>query len=244
MAACSHPRARASSQSELPGVPVALGAEARLSVGVVRGDTAEMFDRIVTPFLLSDGQLVVPDAGEHTIRVFGPGGKLEERLGREGKGPGEFNTLRDAWARGDTIEAFDPDLTRITRFPPGGQPLVVRLSGGPQPQLVPGPFGAGWVVGAIAGAGTGRRDDWALEQFGPDGALIRTLTHVPGMRRLEVPGFMSPGPLSPRQAFTVAESRLYAGETLTPRLEVWKPDGKLEDTIRWQPAPSPPPRTL
>ncbi len=202
-----------------------------------------MFDRVVTPFLLPDGRLVVPDAGAHTIRLFGPDGAFLEELGREGRGPGEFSVLVDAWPRGDTIEAFDSGTGRITRFFPDDSTQVVALAGGGL-LAVPGVFGAGWVIGAIVGAGTSGRDDWALEQYGPDGARIRTITHVPGMLRISTPRLTGPGPLSPHQVFAIGGDRLYTGETLTPKVEVWRPDGAPADTVTWQPAPSPNPKQV
>lgn len=243
VAACSGAPNGASSTGLPPGAPIRIASTPRLHVGVTQGDTTQMFARVVTPFLMPDGRLVVPDAGEHMIRIFGPDGTFERAMGREGKGPGEFSMLTDAWARGDTIEAFDSGTGRITRFLPDDSTQVVALAGSGL-LAVPGPFGPGWVIGAIVGAGTGGRDGWALEQYGPDGARIRTITRVPGMLRISTPHLTGPGPLSPHQVFAIGGDRLYTGETLTPRLEVWRPDGTPADTIAWQPAPSPNPKDV
>ena len=128
------------------GIPVAVEEPPRLSVGVLSGDTNQEFYRVSTPFLLPDGRLVVPLRGSNVIRVFAADGAFIENLGGEGEGPGEFTGLESAWSRGDTIEAADNRLNRITRFLPDGTVEVVRLLRAPIVRAVsPSRCPARWV---------------------------------------------------------------------------------------------------
>ena len=96
----------------------------------------EEFDRVTTPFLRPNGTVAVPTRGAQSIRLFSPDGNFVESHGGPGDGPGEFISLGGAWARGDTIEAYDGRLRRITRFIPGGELKVVVLSGARSSVLV------------------------------------------------------------------------------------------------------------
>lgn len=225
------------------GAPIAIDSVPRLRVGVVAGDTAQEFDRVVTPFLLPDGRLVVPVAGAGVIRVFGPDGALRASLGRPGQGPGEFESLGAAWARGDTIEAFDGRLGRITRFRPDGTADIVPLDMVPSAQMsVPGVVAGGWIVTGVAGAGMGRRDSMVVHRFARDGAHAGVIAQVQGMSRFMTPQGSGPDPLSPRAVFAVHGGRVYVAETLTPVIRVLGPAGELEREITWRPGVTPAPR--
>jgi len=245
VASCGSERpARSASGSELPaGAPAAVDSSARLAVGVVRGDTAREFHDVVDPFLLPDGRLVVPDAGSGTIRVFGPGGELVASLGGPGEGPGEFGRLNAAWARGDTIEAFDADLGRITLFPPGGEPTSVKLDvTAPAQGGVPGSLpDGGWTLTGVESVRLGARDTVAVHRYGPDGAHEGVVTHIAGIRRFRTERLGGPDPLSPRAVFAVHGGRVYAAETQTPEIRVLSPDGRLERTLTWDPGERPEP---
>src|SRR5262249_7271530 len=146
------------------GTPTAVADSARLRVGLAAGDTAQEFDRIVTPFLRRDGRLVVPLNGRSVIRVFGPDGSLQASLGRSGEGPGELKTLTGAWARGDTIEAFDFGTRRVVRFLPDGSSQTVSLTGGGVTDLaIPGAMLDGWALLRIDGSGMGQRDQMSVQ---------------------------------------------------------------------------------
>ncbi|MHB1195090.1 MAG: NHL repeat-containing protein [Longimicrobiales bacterium] len=201
------------------------------------GVPAEELDRVVTPFLLPDGHLAVPLEAFGEIRIFDAGGKHLSTVGREGEGPGEFRSLQAAWARGDTIEAFDDRLLRITRFPPGGPAEVIPIELIPSAQAaVPGSPSYGWVVMGVADAGMGRRDQVALHRFSRDGSYLGEVGRFEGMARYRTPVFSGPDPLSPKTVFVVSGDRIYAGETLTPSMRVIGPDGSAEREITWIPA--------
>jgi hypothetical protein len=203
---------------------------------VVSGDPAQEFDRVVTPFQLPDGRLVVPLAGPGEIRIFDGRGEHAATLGRRGEGPGEWIDLQAAWARGDTIEAFDPDLLRVTRFLPDGRVEVVGLDAVPGAQVaVPGAPAHGWVLTGVVDAGPGRRDQVAFHRFARDGTHLQEVVRLEGMARHRTEHTTGPDPLSPKTVAALGGSRLYVGETSTPTLQVYGPDGALERVVRWVP---------
>ena len=224
------------------GTPVAVTSGAHRSVGVLRGDTAEQFDDVRTPFLHRDSLLVVPVAGAATIRVFGPDGELVRSPGGPGEGPGEFRRLVAAWARGDTIEAFDAELRRITRFTPAGSTEVVRLeSGGEAQGIVPSPLPDGWALYGVESAGMGRRDTVAVRHFGRDGSHRGVISRVEGFSRYRTEVYAGPDPLSPKPVVAAHDGLVYVAETLTPEIRVFSPEGELRREIAWQPDSLPSP---
>lgn len=222
-----------------PGAPAGIGVAPDLTVGDALGDTLQELFGVVTPFLLPDRRLVVPLAEAGMIRVFGPDGAFRRSLGRRGEGPGEFTGLAAAWARGDTIEAYDRDLVRITRFPPGGPPEVVPLQGPRIVAVVPGPLADGWLLVAIPGGGPSGRDRMVYHRFGFDGAHLGELAELEGMHRVATPGATGPDPLSPMARAAVAGGRVYLAETLTSVVTVVEADGARRE-VAWEPGPSMP----
>lgn len=224
-----------------PGTPLEVEDAPRLSVGVLEGDTLQELDRVVTPFLLSDGSLVVPLAGASTLRVFAPDGSFAGALGRRGEGPGEFMRLSSAWARGDTLEAFDSRLNRITRFPPDGAAEVVVLAG-PVDLAVPGALPDGWAVTNVHEVSPDGRDQMGVQHYGRDGAHRGEVARTEGMHRTGYSGGgAGPGPLSPRAHFAVSGGHVYVAETLTPRITVLDPSGTVVRRLTWEPVAGPTP---
>lgn len=223
------------------GTPLEVADEPGLSVGVVRGVRTEQFHDVLTPFLHRDSLLAVPLRGAGAIRVFGPDGDLVRSLGGPGEGPGEFRRLGGAWPRGDTVEAFDAKLGRVTRFTPAGSTEVVRLESGPPAQgAAPGPVPDGWALYGVESAGMGRRDTVAVHRFGRDGSHRGRIARVAGFSRYRTDFGGGPDPLSPKAVFAVHDARVYVAETLTPRIRVLSPGGEPRREITWDPGGLPP----
>jgi len=230
-----------------PGTPLAIDSSPSRSVGVLGGDPAEEFGRVLTPFLSPSGRLVVPDAGSLELRVFGPGGTPVDRLGGPGKGPGEFVDLRGAWTRGDTIEAWDGGARRITRFLPDGEVEVISVGGeGVHLDSSVGPLGEGWgLVSLEFGAfDEGRaRDRAGLVRVSRDGRIREPIVELEGMERHLLAGRSSaPHPFTPPTGlFAVLRGEIYAAEGRTPRVEVRDPSGDLLREISLSLRPPGPP---
>ncbi len=220
------------------GTPVAIDEHPALSVGVMEGDAAQEFFEVVTPFGIEGQGLVVPEAGANVVRVFDRSGELIRTLGGPGQGPGEFTGLRAAWPHADTIEAYDMDLRRITRFLPDGSNQVIPLLDAPgsAEAVIPGRLEDGWAMMGIESAGMGRRDQMVVHWFGADGAYRGEIARTQGMARFSSPGGPSgPDPLSPRAVFAVTKEAVYVGETLEPSIRIFDPAGILLEEIRWEP---------
>ncbi len=72
-----------------------------------------------------EGRLYVGDWLRHRVVVLSPAGEVVTTLGRRGRGPGEFRTLRGVqWIGGDTLLVHDPAQARAMLFDvDDGEPL-------------------------------------------------------------------------------------------------------------------------
>jgi len=94
-----------------------IGTVPLLKADAVDSESAPL-ERVVAVRVLSDGRIFVADDGAAQVLVFDGGGRLLSRIGRKGKGPGEFDGITDVHAcAGDTIvvaaggnvNLFDPE---------------------------------------------------------------------------------------------------------------------------------------
>jgi hypothetical protein len=224
------------------GAPSAVDSTPLVSIGVAEGDTLRELSRVVDPFLLPDGRVVIPLATAGVIRVFQPDGGYVTTLGRSGDGPGEFRAVDAAWPRGDTVEAFDWRLQRITEFRPDGTIHVVPLQVPAAQSFVPGGDAGGWFVYGVVRVGqAGRdqmRDQMAVHRVRPDGGDGGEVAKVLGMSRYLVSGGSGPEPLSPRAFLATHDGRLYMAESLTPAVRILDPSRQAVDTITWEAQPT------
>jgi hypothetical protein len=72
--------------------------------------------RVRAAVSLPGGRLAIADGSSARILVFDAEGALETSIGRKGEGPGEFSLLYGLGAGGDTLVAWDPGLSRVTRW--------------------------------------------------------------------------------------------------------------------------------
>lgn len=169
-----------------------LSDEPTLDIGILEGDAAYEFFRIAGARRLTDGRVVVADAGAFEIRYYDSSGNHLLSTGREGGGPGEFaGILSMTSTPEDTLLVYDWRNRRISYFDPSGalaRSVQLRLlaeSGG-FPMIVE-PFGDGTVlVGVRTFFGSGEvetglsRDEIVYLRTDPDGALMDTLAVRPG----------------------------------------------------------------
>jgi hypothetical protein len=74
----------------------------------------------------SDGAVFVADASVPEVLVFGPNGRLEQRIGRRGSGPGEFQFIAGAGLLADTLWVWDSRTARLTLFDRTGRRITDR----------------------------------------------------------------------------------------------------------------------
>ena len=96
-----------------------IGPEPSVSIGVLEGDDPYMLFAVRDATILSDGRIIVANAGTIELRVFDAEGTYLDTWGGEGEGPGEFTNLRHieplpndsviVWGWLDpTMTVFDP----------------------------------------------------------------------------------------------------------------------------------------
>jgi hypothetical protein len=85
-----------------------IGAEPVLRLGDATSDKAVLFGAgLVGATRLPNGNILVADRGEFSLKVFDTTGKLVKSLGRKGSGPGEMTFVAKLWRCGDEIIAYD-----------------------------------------------------------------------------------------------------------------------------------------
>lgn len=243
LAACEA-TADARMHAALAGVPEwRVAPEPAVRIGVAEGDAGQELYRVVGSVRLDDGRIVVANGGTSELRVYDPRGRLLTRIGREGRGPGEFEAL--AWVgrlAGDTLVAWDSGLLRWTLFTPEGA-LVRSTTPRPEP---PGMFpqvrgvlsdgslviSSGWNVAALAAARPGvRQDSVTLLRYGRDGALSGTIARVLGGQEYVTRsgGAFSthPYPFARELFVAAAGSRVYVGNSERYRVRMLDPAGTV-----------------
>lgn len=98
-------------------------------------DSAGGFNRPRSMAFDRRGALWIYDEGDNVLARYGTDGRLAERRGRNGEGPGEYRGISGIALRGDTLYATDPGTGRLMRWLPDGTPdstwlLSSRLTGG------------------------------------------------------------------------------------------------------------------
>jgi hypothetical protein len=92
-----------------------LSSTPRIAVGDVDGTDSMVFARVTDARLMASGELMVADGGASVLVVFDTAGVERIRLGRKGRGPGEFTgvmTLAELAA--DSIAVWDDGQSRWT----------------------------------------------------------------------------------------------------------------------------------
>lgn len=235
--ACGEDTRSADPEAAIPaGTPTEIGTQPELQVGSVEGDSGQVLFQVVNP-LLVNGRVVIPMA-DGRVQVYDSTGRFIEVLGGSGRGPGEFEWLAAAWLRGDTLEAHDAPLQRITRFAPDGTLEVVRLENVVLMPSAKGPVEDGWILASIANSGGDRpqrsRDTLVLHHHALDGSHSGEIHRTAGLARyLNGEGQHLPEPLSPRVRVRTHAGQIYVGETLEPSIKVLDGRGTFLRELSW-----------
>jgi len=225
-----------------------LGEEPRLDIGMLEGDPAYEFFRIAGAQRLSDGRIVVADAGALQIRYYDSVGDHLHSTGRAGGGPGEFVTILFIEAtQHDTVLVFDFRSQRISYFDPNGsfsRSVTMRflMEGGGFPMYV-APFDDGTILSGVRtyfGDGeiqTGTmRDLIVYLRSSPDGELIDTLAVRPGgeihAMAQENRRLVGDRPFGRYPQFAVSGNGFFQGSTDRYEIEHIDFDGRLLRSFR------------
>lgn len=110
------------------------------SIGTAEEGPASLA-RIRSLLLGLDGGVLIADAGQKSVREFGPDGAFRRAIGRDGAGPGEYDIPYSLGWIGDTLAVLDPMNVRVGLFGPTGewrgQWPSPPLTGGPSVRLFP-----------------------------------------------------------------------------------------------------------
>jgi hypothetical protein len=169
-----------------------LAAEPAVDIGVLEGDAAYQLFRVRGSKRLSDGRIVVANAGSLELRFYDPGGSHLFSVGREGGGPGEFGSILTLQATTrDSLLVFDQRNQRLSVFAADGSlartaqfQFLPEIEGLP---VIVAPFSDGsLLVGVRTYFGSGEirsglsRDNIIYVHCSADGQLIDTLAILPG----------------------------------------------------------------
>jgi len=206
-----------------------------LAIGGVEADGAASFSNVAGVVRLSDGRVVVGDASTNELRVFDQAGDFVRKLGRKGRGPGEFDGLFKLVRVADTVGAVDR-AGRLQLFAPDGS--LLRSVARP-------PFR----VGALAFQG-GYFADWTLLAFGypeppdmtrahliapmtvglvsPDGSDQRIIDTLPGIEVVRTGGGPPlPVQFAPQSYLVVAGDRACGGYPVVWEVKCFDRRGRL-----------------
>lgn len=206
-----------------------------------------------------DGSVYVGDRSGQLF-VFASDGSVIRRLGRKGRGPGEFEHIQSVRVLpGDSVYVFDASLERATVFAPGANRPASSINLGSNSMLFPwwiGPLPTKGRIFAAYRAGF-TDDDWngkprnrkeILRILNADGSLQRD--SVLASNEAEVlffRGQFSGVTYNPFGRGTVyalgGDDHLYTAWTGALEISVYSPDGRRVRTIRPAIIPSPRPIT-
>jgi 6-bladed beta-propeller protein len=96
----------------------------------LEGRSSYDFTNIVAVVPTSDGSVLIADVGNKEIAHFGATGEYLNKIGRTGKGPGEFDLLGSAGLLGDTVWVIDRGQPRTSLYSRSGRLLAtIRTEG-------------------------------------------------------------------------------------------------------------------
>lgn len=101
-----------------------VGPEPLIEIGGAADDARYQLFQVVDAARLSDGRIVVANAGSHELRFYDARGAYVSAVGREGGGPGEFRGMGIKSLQvgaGDSIYVFDYSSQRLSVFDARGQ---------------------------------------------------------------------------------------------------------------------------
>lgn len=224
-----------------------VGPEPSVTIGTAGGDPAYELFRVGGAMRLSDGRIVVANAGTGELRVYDPDGVHLASWGGQGDGPGEFGAMAPGAVKpwpGDSLMARDSFRSQVSIFSADGTfGRALRLQGGYQ--RVVGPLSDGRVFAATLTSfergepGTSEiiRPDLGYGILGADGGVQRDLGAYRGselymVNTVDGPPFPRPYPFD-RSAFDFAWGDLVV-ITTNDRYEIraYRTDGSLARIVR------------
>jgi hypothetical protein len=218
-----------------------------LDIGVVEGGDEYQLFNVAGALELSDGRIVVANAGTSELRFYDASGSFLSSSGRKGSGPGEFQDI--LWIErlaADSIIAYDYRLRRISVFDSDGRFVrsfdlhFIDQVGG-FPTLV-APFPDSSLLVALEQFFVGerepglRRDTTLYVRCDMEGALLDTLGLYPGAESYSIQesdGWLGGGvPFGHFSQATVHGAGYFYGSSDSYEIGYYATDGTLQRIIR------------
>lgn len=222
-----------------------ISPEPEVEIGVLEGEEVYQLNRVSGATVLSDGRIVIANAGSAELRYYDSAGRYLQTVGRRGDGPGEFQFVGiPYWLAGDSLlVGVDPGARRLSLFDPEGR--YVETYG------TAGTLRLGSVVGVLADGdivrlallpGSGDDDGQArypmvVVRHARDGTPADTMARLPGSemyRVTERSGAMmtvmqSPTPFARTQQVALGGGLVYAGAGDSYEVEIYRTERRASD---------------
>lgn len=207
------------------------------------------FFRIAAALQLEDGRVIVGDGGQRLL-FFGPDGEFRKRVGRRGRGPGEFENIGWLALQRGSLIVYDQRLIRASVYTDAGEfvrlvSLVAPAGHRATPEMI-GAFGDGsflaWVRlrAAPPQGGVGLvRPNALLTRHDSTGAYIDSIAVVLGTEIAIVQGVVAQPVFARNTLFAVGPSGFYVSNNETFAVDAFSVDGTLVRTIKMTHKPIP-----
>jgi hypothetical protein len=228
-------------------------SEPLLDIGGNESDPHYDLFRVARAPRLSDGRVAVLNGGTSEVRYYDSTGTWLRSVGREGQGPGEFESTSGLYRLpGDTLLVYDINLRRMSRLAPDGSflpSISMAEAGGGMPirpigQLADGSWAATGVNFFTMETQSGvTRPPLQLLHVASDlNQVTDTIAVLPGSQGWVETGtdesrrFMSVRslPFGLSSPYAAGDSLIYAGDAAQFVIGVYRPDGTLVRSIRYQ----------
>jgi hypothetical protein len=229
-----------------PGEGWHLSTDPILQIGQADGPPELQFHRVEGAIVLSDGRIVVANAGSGEIRFFDETGGFVASVGGLGDAPGEYRQITGLGAGpGDSLWVFDYGLRRFTVLSSDGSTVRTVLVGGALSsvgavgRLPDGSFVVkeSWGSHTHGNAQHGLvRDPVAVATLGADGGGLDTITTVAGrevfLSSEDGRAVMSAPLFARTSSAAMDDEAVYVGDQATFEVLRYSPDGTLQQIIR------------
>jgi hypothetical protein len=215
--------------------------EPDLVIGQAEGEPEYQFGQITGIDVGSDGRIYVIDQQASEVRVFGPGGEFEARMGKAGAGPGELSQAAGPLfvGPGDTVAVADVPQQRVTRWGPDGESagsypipmtegIPTRWMEAPNQDLIQQAM-----VMQFPGQETTVEPKNLILRRAPSGEITDTLLTLPIGKTMSFAGGRPDITLFESEPMWAMgpDGRLYFGNNSEYRLEVYSTEGELQRVI-------------
>lgn len=234
------------------GVLWALTETPLLTIGALEAAPEYQFNRVRGVARLSDGRIVVADAGSSELRWYDRSGAHLATAGGKGEGPGEFAALGGvAVLPGDSVVTYDEVLRRFSVFDDdGGFERVVTVAAEGHPGMDHPIFAGAMADGTVLMVGRVLQLDGMKEgpirspmtvyRYAPDGALLDSLGTFHGWEAVvaiseqgqHIAMQIRDRPFGRNTSIAPLPDGFAVGTPLSYEYEVHAPDGALRQIVR------------